>query len=254
VFYEASAFKQLLCSTHWQTSKGLFATADSAHSRVLCCNAGSHLKVDVDPLSTGLGHSCPAGFAPFCTFNWTTPDDEACDACDAGQYSESLNVNKNCTPAARDQFVPAPGMNAATNCSNETFTNPLADSALCELCPAGKKMIRGTTATNCSKCDVGQFQELSGIETCQDCPAGYYQDQIGIAYCVGCIPGQFQNEKGQQGCQECLAGQHRLNTIDDTDLTTCVDCPSGKSMSLNGAAKCIDCIPGQFQDEGGEQQ
>merc|ERR1712216_574562 len=49
MFRDASAFKQLLCSPHWRKSEGLFAAAESDHSRVLCCTAGSHLKVDVDP-------------------------------------------------------------------------------------------------------------------------------------------------------------------------------------------------------------
>ena len=122
VFFDASAFKQLLCSTHWQNSKSLFNAAKSLHSRVLCCDAGSHLKVVVDPLSAGLGHECNYdGFDFQCTFNWTTPDDQACDTCGLGQYSPTVNINRNCTPAARDQFVPAPGMNAATNCSNKTL-------------------------------------------------------------------------------------------------------------------------------------
>ena len=248
VFDSTPAFKQMLCSLGWQKHQSQYL--DALHSRIFCCNAGSHLKVDVDPLKTGPGHG-------MYELNWITPDDEACGLCPAGQYSDSLNTNKKCTPAARDEFVPAPGINTATNCSDnpgpKSFTNP-PNTSLCEICPAGKKMIRGTTATNCTKCDAGQFQDLSGKETCHDCPAGYYQDQIGIAYCVGCIPGQFQNEKGQQECQECLPGQHRLNTIDDTDLTTCVNCPTGKVMPLEGAAKCVDCIPGQFQDQKGEQQ
>jgi len=245
VFDGASAFKQVLCSTHWQKSKGLFASAQSTHSRVLCCNAGSHLKVDVNPLSTGFGHA-------YDSLNWTTPDNQACDFCPIGQYLPTLNVNRNCTPAARDEFVPATGMNTATNCSTNAFSNP-PNSTLCESCPAGKKTIRGTLKTTCAKCDVGQFQELSGIETCKDCPTGYSQNEIGVAYCVGCIPGQFQDQTGEQQCKVCLAGQHRLNsgTIADTDLTTCVNCSFGKAMPFAGAAKCVDCIPGQFQDQKG---
>jgi len=253
VFRDAGAFQQLLCSTSWQESKGLFVSANSAHSRVLCCNAGSHLKVNVDPLSAGDGHAYVLDInTGDMNLNWTTPDDEACDLCPLGEYSESLNVNKSCTSAARDQFVPAPGMNTATNCSDNSFTNP-PNTSLCELCPAGKKMNRGTTATNCSKCDAGQFQDLSGKETCQDCPTGYYQDQIGMAYCVGCIPGQFQDQQGEQQCKNCLAGQHRLNTINGTNLTKCVNCPIGKAMLVPGAAKCVDCIPGQYQDQEGNK-
>ena len=152
VFEGADAFKQLLCSTHWQKSKGLFAAAYSAHSRVLCCNAGSHLKVDVDPLSKQ-------------DDTWTTPDDQACDACPTGQYSPTLNINRNCTPAARDEFVPATGMNTATKCSKNpgpsSYTNP-PNTTLCEICPTGWKMNRGSFKTTCQVCVAGQFQENSG--------------------------------------------------------------------------------------------
>ena len=158
MFSGATAFKQILCSADWQKSKGLFAASESPHSRVLCCNAGSHLKVDIDPLSTGLGHTLSS-------LNWTTPDDQACDVCDLGQYSHTININRNCTPAARDEFVPARGMNTASPCSENpgpsSYTNP-PNSTLCEICPTGWKMNRGTFNTTCQICVAGQFQEDSG--------------------------------------------------------------------------------------------
>ena len=157
VFQGADAFRQLLCTPGWQKSKGLFTAAKSDHSRVLCCNAGSHLKVDVDPLSTELGHTSDNP-------KWTTPDepyDQICDLCPTGYYSPALNINRNCTPAARDKFVPASGMNTPSNCSKNAFSNP-PNSTLCEICPAGYKMNRGTTETTCVECGAGQYQEYIG--------------------------------------------------------------------------------------------
>ena len=156
VFLRASNFNQLLCSPGWQSSKSLFETqAFATHSRVLCCNAGSHLKVDVVPFSTKIGFS---GDDPL---RWTTPADEACGLCLIGQYSSTLNTNRSCTSAARDEFVPARGMNAASPCSATLFTNP-PYTALCETCPLGYKMNRGTTVTTCVECGAGQYQQLMG--------------------------------------------------------------------------------------------
>jgi hypothetical protein len=100
-----------------------------------------------------------------CTYNWATPDDQACDTCGLGQYSPTLNINRNCTPAARDEFVPATGMNTASPCSKNpgpsSYTNP-PNTTLCEICPAGYKMNRGSFKTTCQVCVAGQFQENSG--------------------------------------------------------------------------------------------
>ena len=153
VFYQASAFKQLLCTPGWQRSKSLFETQSFAtHSRILCCNSGSYLKVD--PLLTEDGHT-------FMNKQWTTPDDEACDLCPLGQYSSTLNTNSSCTSAARDKFVPARGMNAASPCSTTSFTNP-PYTVLCDICPNGWKMNRSTTVTTCVECGAGQYQEYMG--------------------------------------------------------------------------------------------
>ena len=215
----AKNFKQLMCSTNnW----GQFATTRSAHSRVLCCNAGSHLKVGVDPLSTGDGHGVDQSSSQFTT-NWTTPDDEACELCDAGQYSATSNLNKICTPAARDQFVPAIGMNKPTDCSENpgpnSFTNP-PDSTLCEICPAGYKMIRGILKTTCAKCDAGQFQDDPGITTCNNCSSGEHQPENGTAFCLPCNAGLYQSEEGQPSCTECP----KNNYTDQSKQTACKTC------------------------------
>ena len=242
MFEDAYAFKQLLCSTHWQKSKGLFALAKSDHSRVLCCNAGSHLKVD--PLSTGDGHGNDVSTSQFIT-KWTMPDDEACKPCPRGEYSESLNVNKNCTPAARDQFVPAEGMNKPTNCSENagpnSFTNP-PNSTLCEICPAGYKMIRGILKTTCAKCDAGQFQDEPGITTCNNCSSGEHQPENGTAFCLPCNAGLYQSEEGQPSCTKCP----KNNYTDQSKQTACKTCFGKEQTSDPGSTFCFKCDAGQF--------
>ena len=185
VFEGATAFKQVLCSPSWQKSKGLFTHSNSPHARVLCCNAGSKsLKNTAELLEKGSGHSLQ--FSP----KWTVTDDNACAPCPAGEYTTKLNLNTQCTPAQRDYFVPAAGLPSETKCSkllNNSFTNP-PNSTLCEICPAGTKMIRGAHLTTCEDCVAGKFQELSKQEECNNCPRGWYQSQQAKPFCLPCIP------------------------------------------------------------------
>ena len=181
VFYGASAFKQVLCSASWQKSKGTFAGSLSPHSRVICCNAGSKsLKNTAELLEKGAGHS-PS------SFKWTVTDENACALCPKGYYTHEVNLNLQCTPAKRDYFVPAEGLPSETKCSTNSFTNP-PNSTLCEICPAGTKMIRGAHLTTCEDCVAGKFQEFSEQEECNNCPRGWYQKDKKKPFCLPCTP------------------------------------------------------------------
>jgi hypothetical protein len=256
VFYGADKFNQLLCSPTWQNVKSVFQASVSLFSRVLCCDAGSHLIVD-NPLSNS-GYDGTCDGMGVCNVIWTTPDDQACGLCPHGQYSSSLNIDRNCTPAARDMFVPAKGMNTATNCSDNSYTNP-PNSTLCEMCPAGYHMDHGPIETACHKCDAGRFQNVPGKNTCNDCSIGFYQNEIGIPYCIGCIPGQFQDETGMGGCKDCDAGKkaETPGTIQcgecDVGYTSgkgsarCLPCEAGMFMGV-GQSSCKNCFPGQYRE------
>ena len=181
VFSGASAFKQVLCGPSWQKSKGVFASSRSPHARVLCCNAGSKsLKNNAELLEKGSDHSLSSP-------KWTVTDKKACAQCPVGQYTNKLNLNTQCTPAKRDYFVPAEGLPSETKCSNNSFTNP-PNSTLCEICPAGTKMIRGAHLTTCEDCVAGKFQEFSKQEECNNCPRGWYQKDKKQPFCLPCTP------------------------------------------------------------------
>jgi len=180
VFYHAYAFKQVLCSAGWLKSKGSFAASRSPHSRVLCCSAGSSLKNNANLLEKGSDHAVRA-------FTWAVTDKNICAPCPVGEYTDKVNLNTQCTPAKRDYFVPAPGLPSETKCSNNSFTNP-PNSTLCEICPAGTKMIRGAHLTTCEGCVAGKFQDLSKQEECNNCPLGWYQGQQAKPFCLPCIP------------------------------------------------------------------
>ena len=180
VFDGATAFKQVWCSATWQISKGSFAGSFSPHSRVICCNIGSKsLNNTAELLEKGTDHSLSSP-------KWTVTDEKACAPCPVGQYTDKLNVNTPCTPAKRDYFVPAEGLPSETKCSKNSFTNP-PNSTLCEICPAGTKMIRGAHLTTCEDCDAGKFQKDSGKEECNNCPRGWYQDDGKKPFCLPCI-------------------------------------------------------------------
>ena len=181
VFFYASAFKQVWCSASWQKSKGTFAGSKSPHSRVICCNAGSKsLNNTAELLEKGSDHSLSSP-------KWTVTDNNVCTPCLVGQYTHEPNLNTQCTPAKRDYFVPAEGLPSETKCSNNSFTNP-PNSTLCEICPAGTKMIRGAHLTTCEDCVAGKFQEFSKQEECNNCPLGWYQGQQAKPFCLPCIP------------------------------------------------------------------
>ena len=184
VFNGATAFKQVLCSASWQKSKGSFTGSQSPHSRVICCSAGwKSLNNAAELLEKGSDHSWSSP-------KWTVTDENACAPCPAGQYTDKLNLNTQCTPAKRDYFVPAKGLPSETKCSNNSFTNPRnpPNSILCKICPAGTKMIRGTHLTTCEDCDAGKFQKDSGKEECNNCPRGWYQKDKKKPFCLPCTP------------------------------------------------------------------
>ena len=119
--------------------------------------------------------------------NWTVTDENACALCPKGYYTPQVNLNLQCTPAKRDYFVPAEGLPSETKCSNNSFTNP-PNSSLCEICPAGTKMIRGAHLTTCEDCVAGKFQEFSKQEECNNCPPGSYQEDERKPFCLPCAP------------------------------------------------------------------
>jgi hypothetical protein len=134
------------CSASWNKFAGTLSM--TGQNRVFCCNPGRFLNKS-NPLAIQTGGS------------WTLTDGNSCSKCPKGQYTDILNLNNSCIPADRDTFVPAEGMTVPTDCPKNSFTNPPI-TTLCEICPAGYKMINGTTETTCVECDAGQYQKDTG--------------------------------------------------------------------------------------------
>jgi hypothetical protein len=141
-------------------------------------------------------------------------------------------------------------MSTATNCSKNAFTNP-PNSTLCEICPAGKKTIRGALKTTCAECDVGQFQDQEGFESCIKCASGRKFNAsiaVGISAsasnCLACDKGQHQPEKGSTFCLPCLTGTFQ----NVSGSPSCNDCPIGFSNGDTKEKSCTGCKRGRFQD------
>jgi hypothetical protein len=224
------------CTSSWNKFTGTLNLINK--NRVFCCNPGRFLNKS-DPLAKKPGES------------WTLTDGNSCPKCPEGQYTDILNLNTSCIPADRDTFVPAKGMTVPTDCPTDSFTNP-PTTTLCEICPAGHKMIRGILATTCQKCDAGKFQDAPGNETCKDCPEGFYQNVKGIPYCVGCVPGQYQDQQGNESCIKCASGRKFNANIDvGISASNCEACAKGQYQPENSSTFCLPCLTGTFQNASG---
>ena len=173
VFQNAGAFKQTLCSSTWVEAKGTFGASLSLHSRILCCKAGSYLLN-----SNTLGKSSDG--------SWTVADNNACDTCPAGQYTEELNIKTSCTTCSRNTIAPAKGLTSCADCNTPHFSN---GGINCDICGAGTITTIGVTETQCDPCDAGLYQEGVGKSTCNKCLVGWNQKDSGKAFCLPCAPG-----------------------------------------------------------------
>jgi hypothetical protein len=285
MFFETNAFNQgTWCNPSWNKQAAVvdLPNTNQLRNRIFCCDPGSSLN-GTDPLAkTGASWTlqtcpeCPAGqytdslnlnvFCTRCPRNEIAPvdglskcgpcqggafsnDGIACEICPAGKKTSKGADTTTCAPCHSGFYQDMAGNTTCAQCPSGYVQNE-DNKPFCLPCIPGK--ISHANRTTCSKCLSGMYQGTQAQASCNNCSAGKVMPVAGAAKCVDCIPGQFQDEGGEQQCKDCLAGQHRLNTINDTNLTTCVDCPIGKSMPLKAAAKCIDCIPGQFQNEKGK--
>ena len=242
------------CSAPWQKAIGRVKLPDG--NRIFCCNAGSYIKdLDARTIEGRIvtkeavsGYEGGTSRAEYKNIYVVNSDD--CPNCPIGQYTAGFNMNKACTPASRDTFVPAEGLTFSSACATNTFSNP-PNSSSCTLCPAGKQMVRGAMTTTCEDCGVGTFQKHPGTEYCDDCVTGFYQDETGIPYCVGCIPGMYQGKEGEANCTTCPNGWSTTdNSVQEGGaplVDECQRCQRGKSTNLKrGAAECVTCALGSY--------
>ena len=156
---------------------------------------------------SGACPSCPAG-----TFAAASgsPEIEACEACQGGQYSGE-------------------------------------GSARCTFCDSGRADTDDDPATGCEDCSAGTYAGC-GETICNVCEAGQVDHDLDpTTPCQDCLPGQVWLEgEGEtiSSCVQCEAGRADL----DLDSTTpCAECGQG-NFSAAGSFECRNCVASGLVD------
>ncbi|XP_061175426.1 uncharacterized protein LOC133184388 [Saccostrea echinata] len=115
----------------------------------------------------------------------------------------------------------------------------LDDQASCKPCTQGSntQTVASTRSTDCKTiCDPGHYQTGSRCEPCQ---VGFYQNQSGMFYCDPCPVGQTTRAVKSTSRSECYNDCNPGFELAPNG--TCVRCPLGKYRTLGTTAVCVAC-------------
>ncbi|XP_062611525.1 uncharacterized protein LOC134273339 [Saccostrea cucullata] len=115
----------------------------------------------------------------------------------------------------------------------------LDDQSSCKPCTQGSntQTVASTSATDCKTiCDPGHYQTGSRCEPCQ---VGFYQNQSGMFYCDPCPVGQTTRAVKSTSQSECYNDCNPGFELAPNG--TCVRCPLGKYRTLGTTAVCVTC-------------
>merc|ERR1711871_1656012 len=134
------------------------------------------------------------------------------------------------------------GDGICTVCTQGKYQNEKGQDS-CKECPEGRFLRYNANngpviayhdgLADCTSCEAGKYQDVTGQLICKDCDAGKYQDVTGQLICKNCDAGKYQDQTGESSCKNCPAGKS------STAGGTCTDCPAGKSSTAGGT--CTDC-------------
>ena len=98
-----------------------------------------------------------------------------------------------------------------------------------------------------SKCPPGWFFDAEGLE-CTQCEPGTYNPISGASTCLPCNAGHFCNRPGCASCTACSARSWQ----NSTSASTCVLCPDHSEATTDGAKSVKDCVcvPGYYRRDG----
>lgn len=182
-----------------------------------------------------------------------------CDTCEAGYYSNANNVP--CKICALGTYSIA-GAAACTSCPINTYSDVLGSANGCIPCDAGTST-KGATGSNsktrCQACDKGYYSDYG--TNCMKCPVSTYADVTGSAGCAPCDAGTTHALTGATSSSQCTPcpngtfsnfGDPICTPCDPgtyTDGTTgkvggCAQCPAGTFSNTSGTASCTPCSPG----------
>ena len=81
-------------------------------------------------------------------------------------------------------------------------------------------------ATQCTKCEVGRYVNISAATVCVNCPTGFFQASPSQPRCSACAAGKFAEREEASKCKEC----------------------EGRTFSPAGASGCDGCVKSYFRE------
>ena len=249
-----------------QTSCKTCPSGQTANVAKTACESGG---------STGGGNgtlSCPEG---------DYADAGSCVPCPPGHFC--ISNKKSLCPS--DQYQPNGSSRACMKCPNGKIGSSIRTTCIktsagtcqygyylsggtCKICP------QGSFCKNDKKkfCDMGKYQEFTGMDFCLKCPNGSYNPYVGKFICLKCPSGEFSaNDRKScvqksaicksgeyligSSCYSCISGNYCLGSKsnkckpgtyqDKMGQTSCKPCPDGKYQDYEEMSICFSCPSGE---------
>ena len=108
-------------------------------------------------------------------------------SCDVGEYGRY-----SCQPATVGFYVDTPG-------------------SIIKIPASPGHYVSSNGATSQELCDIGTFQELSGMDKCDDANPGYYVDSPGSSSQTACSGGTYNPSTGSQSSSACIGSDAGFN-------------------------------------------
>ena len=129
-----------------------------------------------------------------------------CEACPAGTFKIG-EFGTECTQCSPGNFQEKSGQSECSKCTSGSWRDDSDDATNCIPCKKG--FIRKEGDRGCSKCPLGLYVDVPGMNECYQCPPGTYADTSDGSECTTC-PKSFTTEwTGTTEGNKCIcaAGQ-----------------------------------------------
>ena len=161
-------------------------------------------------------------------------------------YTSDGGLDGECDVATCDRVQCEPGQYRLGNCGDADTVNMTRanNNFQCLQCPKGWYSADQSSATQCTECQPGSYQDEEGQTLCKPCASGHYCPR-GASAELPCLSGSYSSQPGlthTSNCTTCPAG-----SACPTGSIMYVACLPGSFSALSGQATCSLCDPGTFQ-------
>lgn len=167
--------------------------------------------------------TCPGGWV-----GSVDSSNERCSKCEAGQY-QNINECKEC-PKGYSQREGA--MNYCEECKAGFVSD--VNAMNCTTCTIKKPS--NDIRTECSECQAGQEASSVAPFVCNDCKVGFYSTEG--SNCTLCQIGKFQNVTGQGECISCPNGKNSSGDVGFSECYTGTFISAGSGLQNNNEVLC----------------